>query len=134
VKETTMKQCCICGKSKGENDSPIKHCKDCGRPVCDFCDHLGVCCELDDDEELPMPYTDQQYLDADMYEDGDADIRAYKKKIVTTRKVQQCATGQHAIQPHSRAVQESALVEGEWGTAHTCLPCIDKWLDSISEG
>lgn len=59
------KRCVVCGNKEGysapgdnltDNDRKIKHCEDCGQPVCGFCSHLGVCCEMveedEDDDEL----------------------------------------------------------------------------------
>lgn len=78
-------------------------------------------------------YSDEQYLDAEMYEDGDAEIRQYEKEIVTTRRKHTCASGQHSIEKGSRAIRESAIAEGARGSAYTCLDCIDQWLTSIGE-
>jgi hypothetical protein len=52
MKRSQLKRCCVCGSHKNEDGSePVGHCRKCGRPVCSFCDHLGVCCDMDDDEE-----------------------------------------------------------------------------------
>jgi hypothetical protein len=87
--------------------------------------------------ETAQKYSDAQYLAAELFDDGDAEIRAYQKKIVTTRKGHRCAAGDVLHEPHqiaaqTRAVKESAFVEGEWGTAYSCLTCVDKWLDEIN--
>lgn len=48
---TNRKECVVCGGWKNKDGSePIVHCGKCGRPVCSFCAHLGVCCDMDDDE------------------------------------------------------------------------------------
>lgn len=93
-------------------------------------------CKFEAKEALKIKlqkYSDEQYLDTEMYEDGDAEIRQYKKEIVTTRRKHTCASGQHEIVKGSRAVRESAIAEGARGSAYTCLDCIDKWLESIGE-
>jgi hypothetical protein len=51
------KHCVICGNKDGytpppqsnltERDCQVGHCRNCGKPVCGFCEHLGVCCDLD---------------------------------------------------------------------------------------
>ena len=55
------KECIICGNKGGykpppnsnltERDCQVRHCRDCGLPVCGFCEHLGVCCDIDEDGE-----------------------------------------------------------------------------------
>ena len=54
------KHCVVCGNSDGytpernsnltKADTVVRHCPDCGSPVCGFCDHLGVCCDAAEDE------------------------------------------------------------------------------------
>lgn len=87
-------------------------------------------------------YTDQQYLDAidDLYDDGEADIRSYERKIVKVRKEQTCMAADlvdekkgHSIPIGSKAVRESAIVDNEWGSSYSCLPCIGKFLESFKE-
>ena len=84
-------------------------------------------------------YTDEQYLEADIFDDGEADIRLYRKKIVITRKEFPCAASdvvpdgkRHSIAIGSRAIRETANVDGKYGSAYSCLNCLGKWLDMIS--
>lgn len=78
---------------------------------------------------------DEQYLTAELFEDGDAEIRNYKKKIVVTRVEHTCMAASivgnplHQIAKGSRAIKETALAEGVWGTSYSCLPCVDKFLE-----
>lgn len=81
-------------------------------------------------------YSDEDYLNAELFQDRDLEIRALKRQIVTTRKEHPCAFSnangeEHTISACVRVVRESAIVEGKWGTCHSCLPCIDKWLDHL---
>lgn len=85
-----------------------------------------------------MKYPESTYLQAELFDDGDAEIRCMTKKIITTRKEHRCAMGDvlqkpHQITPQSEALKESAIVEGEWVTAYSCLPCIDQWLSELAE-
>jgi hypothetical protein len=80
--------------------------------------------------------TDAEYLEVELFEDGDAEMRCMEKKIVITRKEHRCAFADvnqkpHQIPPKTRAIKESGLVEGEWGAAYSCLPCVDEWLDHL---
>lgn len=89
-------------------------------------------------EKNKQKYKDSDYLDAVLFEDRDVDIRAQTKRIVTTRVQHRCAFADslgkdHLIRAGSRAVLESAVVEGKWGTCYSCLPCIDKWLDHLED-
>ena len=54
-----QKQCYVCGRQFDQNeltfedrknnlhqsDIELIHCRRCGKCVCGFCEHLGVCCE-----------------------------------------------------------------------------------------
>lgn len=83
-----------------------------------------------------MRWTDDDRLDVDMFSgDRDVDIRARKVKIVTTRKPHLCCTHDGykggEIPAGTRALRETAVVDGEWGTNYVCCACIDAWLDEI---
>jgi hypothetical protein len=55
------KVCIVCGNKDGytpppssnltKRDCEVRHCSDCGEPVCGFCEHLGVCCDIDEGED-----------------------------------------------------------------------------------
>lgn len=78
-------------------------------------------------------YTDQQYIDHDPFAgDRDVDIRCRTVKIVTIRKSQVCTDVycRGTEKPAgTRMRRETAIVDGEWGTAYSCLECIAKWFD-----
>lgn len=85
---------------------------------------------------MEQKHSDEHYLEAELFDDGDAEMRCMTKKIISTRKEHRCAFGDaldtpHQIPLHSRVLKESGLVEGEWGSAHSCLSCIDRWFDHI---
>lgn len=84
-----------------------------------------------------MPkYPDSAYLEAALFEDRDLQMRCESRKLVTTRSPHRCAFADsigesHEIPASSRAIMESAIVEGRWGRAWSCLDCVDGWLDHI---
>lgn len=84
--------------------------------------------------------TDAEYLEYDPFDDCDIDIRNRTVKIVTVRKEQWCNMAgyrnnqeQHNVPVGHRARVERAVVEGEWKSSYTCLPCLDRWLNEQLE-
>lgn len=78
---------------------------------------------------------DNIYLRWDPFDGADRDVKITCRtlKIVTTRRPQRClgsdgAADQHDIPPGTRARNERAIVDGEWGSYYICLACMDKWL------
>jgi hypothetical protein len=87
-----------------------------------------------------MEFTEKVYLDNNPFGEAgrDEDVRQYEWKLVRTRKPHDCmlgelvGRGQHEIPKGELVMREHAIVEGEWGSAYSCLECMDKWL--IKEG
>lgn len=80
-----------------------------------------------------MKYTPEEYINSGFY-DGDMDVNIlnYKVKIVKCRKPHKCNGGcDTEIKAGDYAMLETGFMEGEPVTSHTCLPCIDKWLDEL---
>lgn len=78
-----------------------------------------------------MKYGEADYLNSGFY-DGDMDvvIDNYKSKIVKCRRPHQCNGGcGTVIKPGDMAMLETGFEDGEPVTSHTCIPCLDKWLD-----
>jgi hypothetical protein len=69
-----------------------------------------------------------------MYSDGDADIRCYTRRVVTTRRPHLCPgyflEALHDIPTETVAVVERALVDGKWCSSYTCANCISNWRTS----
>jgi hypothetical protein len=85
---------------------------------------------------MTQKYSDTEYLNTELFCDRDTDIRCLTRKIVLTSSAHRCAFADvlgrpHQIEPRTRAIREKAIVEGQWGTNYSCLPCIDIWLDEI---
>lgn len=75
--------------------------------------------------------TDAMRLEVDMYCDRDTDVRCQTLAIVTVRKEHHCPTCEKPIPIGARAYKETALVDEQWCSAWTCLPCVDKWVRVI---
>lgn len=66
--------------------------------------------------------------------DQDVEIREYTWRLVKVRKPHPCMLAglvgkpEHEIQRGELAMREHALVDGEWGSAYSCIECMDKWL------
>ena len=80
-----------------------------------------------------MKYTEEEYVNAGFYDgDMDVDISNHKIKVIKCRKSHQCNGGCGTeIKAGDYALLETGFMEGEPMTCHTCLPCIDKWLDEL---
>ena len=75
-------------------------------------------------------YTDQQYIDHDPFAgDRDVDYRCRSVKIVTIRKPRFCPDCRQDKPVGTRMRRDKAVLDGEWGTAYTCLECIARWFD-----
>ena len=73
---------------------------------------------------------DTEYLSATFFNDGDAEIKARRVSMVTTRAEHPCALGCHPILAGSRALYETAIAEGEHGRCWCCVSCMDRYLDT----
>lgn len=83
-------------------------------------------------------YTDADYLACDWFSSakGDDTARMVRTRVVTTRKAQHCSgNGQgegHTVPPGSRALNESAIIDGAWGSYYLCAEHMDAWLDTVN--
>jgi hypothetical protein len=74
-----------------------------------------------------------------LYGGDDTEISHQKIKRIRVRFKQVCCSIYHErgtlgqITAGSEAVRETALVEGKFRTAYTCLPCIEKALSELAE-
>ena len=82
-----------------------------------------------------MKYTPEEYINSGFYDgDMDVDIQNYKVKITKCRKPHKCNGGCGTeIKTGDYAMLETGFFEGKPMTSHTCLPCIDAWLDELKE-
>lgn len=83
-------------------------------------------------------FSDSDYLACDWFSSarGDDSARMVSTRIVTTKKEQHCAgNGQgesHTIPLGSRALCESALIDGSWGRYYLCTGRMDGWLNELN--
>ena len=88
-----------------------------------------------------MKYSLSTYAKYNPFEgsDRDSDVRQYTWKILKTRKPHDCMLAQlvgketHEINLGTFAMREHAIVDGEWGSAYSCIDCMDKWLSENLE-
>lgn len=89
-----------------------------------------------------MKYTEQQYLDIDMFEGDEGTLALHTKKLVKVRKQHECwfglndysETPNHLINIGDTAVSEKALVDGDfWGKYYMCLSCLNKEIELYGE-
>jgi hypothetical protein len=78
-------------------------------------------------------HTDRYYYRwyQSMYNPGDADIACQSVQIVTTSRPHNCPSCNDfkgKVHPAgTRMMRDHAIVDGKWGTAYNCLPCIEAW-------
>jgi hypothetical protein len=79
-----------------------------------------------------MKYDKTMYIDSGFY-GIDEDMENYKEKIVKCRKPHKCASCQKDINVGEEALYESGFIDGEPVSAHTCLKCIEEWLEESGQ-
>lgn len=87
--------------------------------------------------------TDAEYVKSaySMYGVDECDIRCRTVRMTTTRKEHRCMCPagppygkEHSIPAGARAVIDRAIVDGEWGSCYTCLPCLASWFWHCEKG
>lgn len=82
-----------------------------------------------------MKYDKELYLDSGFCggDFGD-DITNHKEKIVKCRKTHKCSGGcNREIQVGEYALLETGFIDGRPLSCHTCLPCIESWLEESGQ-
>lgn len=89
-------------------------------------------------EQYTQRFTDDEYLSEDWFSGtkGDDDARCHSVSMVTTRKAHVCygngCEEHHEIPPGTRAIHETAIVDGAWSNCYLCVKHMDEWLDTYS--
>ena len=87
-----------------------------------------------------MRYTDQQLLACNPFPgEREEGVSLQRVRLVTTRSPHPCIMGlfgeaAHEIPAGSRARYETALVDGNWGSFHMCLPCVERQIQREEAG
>lgn len=82
-------------------------------------------------------YSEQEYLDHDLFAGEEADITCRTVKLVKTRKAHPCFFGGgngdgHSIAQGETARYEKALVDSDyWGSYYVCIPCMDREIADL---
>lgn len=80
-----------------------------------------------------MKYKPEDYIDSGFYS-GDEEIENHKEKIVKCRKPHECMGGCGTeIKPGEFALLEIGFMDEKPVSSHTCLPCIEKWLEESGQ-
>lgn len=79
-----------------------------------------------------MKYSKEEYENADFYY-GEEDISSYKSKVVKTRKAHMCVNCQKEVAKGEKMLRESGFMDEHPVSCHTCLKCLDQWLDTVNE-
>jgi hypothetical protein len=79
-----------------------------------------------------MKYSKEEYENSDIYA-GEDGVLNYKSKIVKIRKTHTCVMCQNEIAKGENMLRESGFMDNEPVSCYTCIPCLDKWLDTINE-
>lgn len=79
-----------------------------------------------------MKYNKELYIDSGIY-GMDEDIEHHKEKIVKCRKPHECVSCEKEIKAGEEALHESGFLYGEPVSRHTCLECIEEWLEESGQ-
>jgi len=85
-----------------------------------------------------MEYTEQDYLDFDLFQGEEGELSLRTVKMVVARKTHKCFFGLgayadgHEIPKGGYHRYEKALVDGDfWGEYRVCTDCMDKYLSEL---
>ena len=78
-----------------------------------------------------MKYKEEDYIESGIYSD-DEEIEHYRAKVVKCSKPHKCVSCQSEIIKGDDALMEAGFLDGKPVSCHTCLSCIDRWLDEIN--
>lgn len=79
-----------------------------------------------------MKYKPEDYIDSGIY-GIDEDIQSQTEKVVKCRKPHECSSCQKQIEVGEYALSQKGFMDGMPVGCHTCLPCIDKWLEESGQ-
>lgn len=81
-----------------------------------------------------MKYKPEDYLNSGFYSDMDDDVEVKKEKVVKCRKPHKCMGGcEKEISAGQYALLETGFMDGKPVSCHTCLPCIEEWLEESGQ-
>ena len=79
-----------------------------------------------------MKYEAEDYIDTGIYMD-DEDMGEVKEKIVKCRRTHKCASCQKEIKVKEKALLQTAFFDGKPVSCHTCLECVEKWIEETGQ-
>lgn len=82
---------------------------------------------------ISMKYKPEDYINSGFYSDMDDEIVNQKEKLVKCRKAHKCPSCEKQIEKGDYALLETGFMDGKPVSNHTCLPCIDAWLEESGQ-
>ena len=84
-------------------------------------------------------WTDQEYLNVDLFGCDESTVECETSKMVVVRKDHECYGSYlpdwkgrvHKISSGEKARFDHALVEGKWCSYYLCIPCLNKWIKAM---
>jgi len=80
-----------------------------------------------------LKYDKKLYIGSEIYGTGDEDVSCYKEKLVKCRKPHKCLCCESDINIGDYALYESGFMDGEAVSCHTCIKCVEDWLESSGQ-
>lgn len=83
-----------------------------------------------------LAYSEQEYINFDLFFGEEADITCRTVKLVKVRKPHPCFFGAngdgHSIAQGDTARHEKALVDSDyWGSYYLCIPCLNREIADL---
>lgn len=76
-----------------------------------------------------VKYDEELYIDSGIYGYEEEGMSCRKEKIVKCRKAHKCASCGKKIIKGEQVISESGFLDGKAVSCHTCLDCIEEWLE-----
>lgn len=80
-----------------------------------------------------MKYSLDLYTDSGFYSDDSAEVENHKEKVVKCRKPHKCCGCSLEISAGDYALLETGFFDGKPVSCHTCISCIEKWLEESGQ-
>ena len=84
-------------------------------------------------------YSDQEYLNIDLFGCDESKVECESSKMVKCRKEHECYGSYfpsyegniHKIKIGEKARHDKAIVEGRWEGYYLCIPCLNRYIKML---